>query len=71
MCFFKNASKKVVQGQEKSLCDLERARQKDVFPITQEKNGGRVQKIEKNNDFRRTRPEMKHLFVCLQYNTQM
>ena len=54
MRFFKNASKKVVQGQEKKTSAiLGRRAQKDVFPFTEEKNGGRVQKIE-NNGFRRT-----------------
>ena len=48
MRFFKNASKKVVQGQEKKLVrSWKGAPKKDVFPSTQEKNGGRGQKIEK------------------------
>ena len=38
----------------KACAILEGRAQKDVFPFTQEKNGGRVQKM-KNNDFRRTR----------------
>ena len=55
MRFFKNASKKVVKRQEKNAYAILGGRaQKDVFPFTQEKNGGRVQKIEKNDDFRRT-----------------
>ena len=45
---------------KKSLCNLGRARsQKGVFPLAQEKNGGRVQKNdEKNNDV--LVPEMKN-----------
>ena len=70
--FFKNTSKEIVQRQEKSLCDLERARPKDVFPITQEKNGDWVQKNWKIMIFDVLVPEMKDLlFVRLQYNTQM
>ena len=48
MRFFKNASKKVVQGQGKKLVrSWKGAPKRDVFPSTQEKNGGRSQKTEK------------------------
>ena len=60
MHFFKNASKKVIQGRGKIACAiLEGRAQKDAFPFSQEKNGGRVQK-SKNNEDRRIRPEMKN-----------
>ena len=60
MRFFKNASKKVIQGRGKKACAiLEGRAQKDAFPFSQEKNGGRVQKSTNNED-RRIRPEMKN-----------
>ena len=60
MRFFKNASKNVIQGRGKKACAIVGGRaQKDALPLTQEKNGGRVQK-SKNNEDRRIRPEMKN-----------
>ena len=61
MRFFKNASKKVVQGQwKKSLCDLGRARpQKSVFPLAQEKKMElESKKKTRKNDV--LAPEMKN-----------
>ena len=61
MRFFKNASKKVVKRQEKSLCDLGTARPKRRVSIhAQEKSEGGVQKIEKIMIFDVLVPEMKH-----------
>ena len=38
----------------KAMCDLERARPKNVRPFTLGKSGGGVQKTDKLIDFRRT-----------------
>ena len=65
MRFFKNASKKVIQGRGKKACAILGGRaQKDALPLTQEKNGGRVQK-SKNNEDRRIRPEIEKLVICV------
>ena len=46
--FLQERIQKVIQGQEKkAFVILGQRAQKDVFPSTQEKNGGGVQKIEK------------------------
>jgi len=49
MRFFKNASKKAVQGQGKKTCAIlkGRAQKKMCFHPLKKKNGGRGQKIEK------------------------
>ena len=65
MRFFKNASKKVIQGRGKNACAILGGRaQKDALPLTQEKNGGTVQK-SKNNEDRRIRPEIEKLVICV------
>ena len=45
------------------MCDLGRAR-KDVCPFTQEKNRGRVQQIEKSNDFRSSSTWNERFVIC-------
>ena len=57
--------KKQSKSKEKTCAILGGRAQKDVFPFTQEKNGGRVQKIEKNDDFRRTSTCNEKLVICV------
>ena len=60
MRFFKNASKKVIQGRgKKRVRSWEGAPKKMRYHSLKKKNGGRVQK-SKNNEDRRIRPEMKN-----------
>ena len=47
-------------AREKTCAILGGRAQKDVFPFTHEKNGGRVQKIEKIMNFDVLIPEMKN-----------
>ena len=53
------------RARKKTCAILGGRAQKDVFPFTQEKNGGRVQKIEKNDDFRRTSTWNEKLVICV------
>ena len=65
MRFFKNASKKVIQGRGKKASAILGGRaQKVALPLTQEKNGGRVQK-SKNNEDRRIRHWNEKLVICV------
>ena len=52
--FLQERLKNAVKRSKKAMCDLERARPKNVRPFTLEKSGGEVQKTGKLVDFRRT-----------------
>ena len=52
--FLQERIQNAVKRSKKAMCDLERARPKNVRPFTLEKSGGEVQKTGKLVDFRRT-----------------